>query len=215
MANNGPGNFLGNVGTRLADRVAWGQNRDPNNGRLIVQPYQVVGGVVSRGLNAVAPGLGTVLNFFGNRIANRRHAGWPVMESVGRDPLALDINGAVGKPTVGTLGPVPNLGLGSAGPSGPAAPLGSQGGYGFTPGIPKPFVPWTPSSDWGAAQMAGTGDKPPSPFSAEGAYNSTNAPSTGGTSYDPTSATNQAWLFTNNMNRMNAMARDAIQKRMR
>jgi len=196
--------------------VAWGQNRDPNNGRLIVQPYQVVGGVVSRGLNAVVPGLGTVLNFFGNRIANSRHAGWPVPESVGRDPLTLDISGAVGKPTVGTLGPVANLGLGSAGPAGPTAPPASQGGYGFTPGVPKPFVPWTPSSDWGAAQLNGTDEKPRSPFTPEGAFNSTNAPSAGGGStYDPTSATNQAWLFTNNMNRMNAMARDAIKKRTR
>lgn len=213
MADAGaPLTTWGNFWRGAVDRVLPGSQRG-SDGRLIGS--QVGRGLAGRGATFLAgmyggPGAGAITNRLATNWVDR---GNPVNFGAGNGPLGQmfsggggnDIGGVVRQPLT-----VPGLSLNLGLPSvGNVAPTYNGAAN------PQPYNAWTPSSDWGAAQLAGTTDKPRSPFSPEGAYNSTNAPSAGGTSYDPTSATNQAWLFTNNMNRMNAMARDAIQKRMR
>lgn len=192
-------NFFGGVVDRLLPGSQYNSQTGQysNVGRGVLGRLASIGGSLYGG-----PAVGALVNNVAGQWVDGRglfNNGAPATpDAVVRQPLSLyGLSPNLGLPSIGAVTPVYN------------APTGN--------GLsnPQPYNAWTPSSGWGAAQLAGTGDKPPSPFSAEGAYNSTNAPSAGGTSYDPTSATNQAWLFTNNMNRMNAMARDAIQKRMR
>ena len=199
-------NFFGG----LVDRVLPGSQYNSQTGQYSNVGRGILGRVASIGASLYGgPAAGAITNRLATNWVDR---GNPVNFGAGNGPLGQmfsggsnQIGGVVRQPLT-----VPGLSLNLGLPSvGNVAPTYNGAAN------PQPYNAWAPSSDWGAAQMAGTGDKPPSPFSAEGAYNSTNAPSTGGTSYDPTSATNQAWLFTNNMSRMNAMARDAMQKRMR
>lgn len=199
-------NFFGG----LVDRVLPGSQYNSQTGQYSNVGRGILGRVASIGASLYGgPAAGAITNRLATNWVDR---GNPINFGAGDGPLGQmfsggsnQIGGVVRQPLT-----VPGLSLNLGLPSvGNVAPTYNGAAN------PQPYNVWTPSSDWGAAQLAGTTDKPRSPFSPEGAYNSTNAPSTGGTSYDPTSATNQAWLFTNNMNRMNAMARDAMQKRMR
>lgn len=173
-----PGNnrgFLGNVGGRAVDRIAWGNNRDPNNGRVILKPGQLAGGLISRGINLVVPGLGTAINHIGNKIYSNRQPGWPVMESIGMpEPMQITTVGT-SKPDTrsGTVGPATqNLGLGNAGPQGMTqgqlyrdpymgwqqymAPQGSVGNFGNNDiRTQPPQGTWQPKSGWGRDMMAG------------------------------------------------------------
>lgn len=124
-----PGFFRGVMG-RIGDAIALGNNYNRQTGAWTATPGQWIGGIGSRALNVVAPGLGTVANTIGNGL-------------YGSGPLrgVLDANGnglggsespqigGVQRETIGLQpGRVqPNLGFGSAGVSFGGMPASSPG----------------------------------------------------------------------------------------
>lgn len=174
MAGNNNRGFLGNLSGRVTDRIAWGPNRDPNTGRVYVTPAQVAGGVGSRVLNTVVPGLGTLFNILGNRYYTNRHPGWVDKESVGMpDPTEVSVSTLGGKPDTrsGTTGPSNgNLGFPSGSAPAPGqlyrdpymgwtpymAPQGSVSNFGNNNIATQPTQnTWQPRSGWGRDMLSG------------------------------------------------------------